>query len=218
MEGEKETQGERERESVWKASKLKTTLAPKLLKEPGIEVHPYAKRIGEIEINYENFDLEERFANAVCMPDKEAAGRAQELLEQKMKECDSVGGVVECVVTNMKTGVGEPVFDKLDARLGQAMMSIGAVKGFEIGAGFAAAKMCGSENNDNFCIKDGKVQKATNYAGGILGGISDGSDIVLRAAFKPTPSIFRTQKTVNRSHEEIEIAIKGRHDLISKSC
>ena len=132
-----------------------------------------------------------------------------------MKEQDSVGGVIECVVKGLPAGVGEPVFDKLDASLAKAVMSIGAVKGFEIGDGFAAAKSFGSDNNDSFIIRqDGSVAKETNHAGGILGGISDGSDIILRAAVKPTPSIARTQRTVNRSGEEIEVNIRGRHDPI----
>lgn len=189
-------------------------IAAKLLRELGIEVYAYTKSIGDIEIDMEKFVLEERMENPVCMPDKEAAERAQALLENKMNEMDSVGGVVECVVHNLKPGVGEPVFEKLDAKLAQAIMSIGAVKGFEIGAGFAAAKMSGSEDNDNFYVEDGVVKKKTNNAGGILGGISDGSDIVLRAAFKPTPSIFQTQSTINQNHENIEINIKGRHDPI----
>lgn len=189
-------------------------IAAKLLKELGIEVNAYSKSIGDVEIDYERFDLEERFQNPVCMPDKEAALRAEELLSKKMVEKDSVGGVVECVVKNLMAGVGEPVFDKLDARLGQAIMSIGAVKGFEIGVGFDAAHMSGSEDNDNFYMEDGEVKKSTNNAGGILGGISDGSDIVLHAAFKPTPSIFQTQKTINKNHENVEINIKGRHDPI----
>ena len=109
---------------------------------------------------------------------------------------------------------GEPVFDKLDAELGKALFSIGAVKGFEIGDGFAVAKACGSTNNDAFCMKDGQIVKKTNHAGGILGGISDGSPIILRAAIKPTPSIASTQQTVNRFGEEIDIHIKGRHDPI----
>ena len=115
----------------------------------------------------------------------------------------------------MPVGVGEPVFDKLDARLAGAIMSIGAVKGFEIGDGFEAAKALGSRNNDEFYVDAyGKVNKKTNHAGGILGGMSDGDDIVLRAAFKPTPSIFQPQETVNRDGENVEIEIKGRHDPV----
>jgi len=132
-----------------------------------------------------------------------------------MEVRDSAGGVVECLVDGMPAGIGEPVFDKLDASLARAVMSIGAVKGFEIGDGFEAAKALGSENNDEFYTdEDGQVKKKTNHAGGILGGISDGSQIVLRAAFKPTPSISRMQRTVNRSGENVEISIHGRHDPV----
>ncbi len=189
-------------------------IASKLLEELGITVTAYSKSIGDVEIDYTRFDINERDNNSVSMPDKIAALKAQELLDKKMEEKDSVGGVVECVVKNMKTGVGEPVFDKLDASLAKAIMSIGAVKGFEIGAGMEASKMTGSQNNDNFYMEDGKVLKKTNNAGGILGGISDGSDIILRAAFKPTPSIFSEQETVNKDNENIKVQIKGRHDPI----
>lgn len=190
-------------------------IAAKLLECFGISVTAYSKSIGEVEINLDRFDIQERDNNPVAMPDKEAAMKAQELLEGKIEEKDSVGGVVECIVKGMKAGVGEPVFDKLDARLAQAIMSIGAVKGFEVGAGFAAANMCGSKNNDSFTTDEyNNIVKKTNNAGGILGGISDGSDIVLRAAFKPTPSIYRMQETVNKNHENINIEIKGRHDPI----
>lgn len=190
-------------------------IAAKLLEVFGIKVTAYSKAIGDVEIDIKNFDIQERENNPVAMPDKEAALKAQELLEEKMEQKDSVGGIVECVVTGMPTGVGEPVFDKLDARLSQAIMSIGAVKGFEIGAGFGVAKMCGSENNDNFAVDHiGNVYKKTNNAGGILGGISDGSDIILRAAFKPTPSIFSSQETINKDKENIKVEIKGRHDPI----
>ena len=123
-----------------------------------------------------------------------------------------MGGIIECVVTGMMAGVGDPVFEKLDANLAKAIMSIGAVKGFEIGDGFAAADSTGSTNNDSFTIKDGRIVKKTNHSGGVLGGMSDGSDIIIRAAVKPTPSIARTQETVSKSGEDIEVSIKGRHD------
>ena len=126
-----------------------------------------------------------------------------------------MGGVVECVVKGLKPGVGEPVFEKLDANLAKAVVSIGAVKAFEIGDGVQASRAFGSENNDEFFSDDeGVIKKRTNHAGGTLGGISDGSDIVIRAHFKPTPSIFSQQKTVNKSGENIDIQIKGRHDPI----
>ena len=123
--------------------------------------------------------------------------------------------VVECIISGVPAGIGDPVFEKLNANLAKAVMSIGAVKGFEIGDGFDVAKATGKNNNDAFRIgADGSVSKETNHAGGILGGMSDGSDIILRATIKPTPSISATQHTVNKSGEEIDINIKGRHDPI----
>ncbi|MEE3468169.1 MAG: chorismate synthase, partial [Eubacterium sp.] len=158
------------------------------------------------------------------MPDPEASGAAEEYLCGCMEETDSAGGLIECVVTGMPAGVGDPVFDKLDALLGQAIFSIGAVKGVEIGAGFSVVESRGSENNDAFVpvvdgsgVADGQTPrpaKATNASGGILGGISDGDDIVLRAAFKPTPSIAKEQQTVNQAGESVTISVKGRHDPI----
>ena len=121
---------------------------------------------------------------------------------------------MECVVEGLPVGLGDPVFEKLDANLAKGIMSIGAVKGFEIGDGFQVANSLGTTNNDSFVFKDGKICKATNHSGGTLGGMSDGSPLVLRAAFKPTPSIASSQNTVNKSNEEIEISIKGRHDPI----
>lgn len=132
-----------------------------------------------------------------------------------MKEQNSAGGVVECLITGMPAGIGEPVFDKLDANLAKAVFSVGAVKGFEIGSGFCAAAATGLTNNDMFCLDEtGAISKKTNHAGGILGGMSDGSPIVFRAAVKPTPSVASTQQTVNRDGEMIDISIHGRHDPI----
>ena len=153
------------------------------------------------------------------MPDADASALAEDALSAAMNDKDSLGGVIECVVNGMPTGIGEPVFDKLDASLAKAMLSIGAVKGFELGAGFSVAEMKGSENNDSFVIHhtdfaDKTIRKATNHAGGILGGISDGSDIVFRVAVKPTPSIATEQSTVNKSGEEISVSVKGRHDPV----
>ena len=189
-------------------------VAIKILNEMGIDIHAYVTQIGDIKIDRSTFDLEESLRNPLCMPDAKAAEKASEYLEKLMSEGDSSGAMVECVITGVPAGVGEPVFDKLDARLAQAIMSIGAVKGIEIGDGFSVVGSRGSENNDEFYMDDDKVAKKTNHSGGILGGISDGSDIVLRAAFKPTPSIYRKQHTVNSSHEELDIEIQGRHDPI----
>lgn len=190
-------------------------VAAKLLKELGVTLQAYTRAIGDVEIDYGQFDRNEIYNNMLYMPDAKAAERASVLLDEKRREGDSVGGVVECVITGLKAGIGEPVFEKLDANLAKAVVSIGAVKAVEIGDGCQAAKALGSGNNDFFRIgEDGRPVKVTNHAGGILGGISDGSDVLLKAYFKPTPSIFKKQQTVNRAGENIEIQIKGRHDPI----
>lgn len=190
-------------------------VAHQFLAQQGIQVDAYTKSIGEIELDPGRLDLSLRDKNPLYMPDDIAAARAARYLEELIQEQDSCGGVVECVIHGVPAGVGEPVFDKLDACLAKAVMSIGAVKGFEIGDGFAAARSRGSVNNDAFYTDaEGMVRKRSNHSGGILGGISDGSDIVFRAAFKPTPSIARQQQTVNRDGRNVEIQIQGRHDLI----
>lgn len=185
-------------------------VAIKILNELGIEILTYSKEIGGIAVK--NFDADEINNNPFYMPDKTAADKVFALAEECIKDQDSLGGIVECRINGMPAGIGEPVFDKLDARLAQAIFSVGAVKGFEIGEGMNAARLRGSENNDSFSYSEGKMTKSTNHAGGILGGISDGDEIVFRAAFKPTPSIARTQNTANRDGENVEINIKGRHD------
>ena len=189
-------------------------VAAKLLREFGIELIAYTKSIGSITIDMNQFDRQAIATTPTCMPDISASVQAESYLADCMRNYDSAGGVIECVVRGVPAGLGEPVFEKLDANLAKAVMSIGAVKAVEIGAGVEAAARHGSDNNDAFHVKDSKITKATNHAGGILGGISDGSDIILRAHVKPTPSIFSPQKTVNRQGEEIEISIKGRHDPI----
>ena len=197
-------------------------VAMQLLKAVGIDLFAYTKEIGGIQADPEKFSREAIMENAVYMPDMEAAARVGAFLEQCMKEQDSAGGIIECVIRHVPAGLGDPVFEKLDAKLAAAVFSIGAVKGFEVGDGFAVARARGSENNDNFCKNsladcNGKrngIGKKTNHAGGILGGISDGSDIVFRAAIKPTPSISAVQETINRDGEEISVSIKGRHDPV----
>ncbi len=189
-------------------------IASKVLKELGISLTAYTRSIGDCVIDYSRFDIDEINNNPHYMPDKECAQQASDFLSNIMKELDSIGSSVECIISGMPVGVGEPVFDKLDARLAQAIMSIGAVKAVEIGDGTAVATSKGSFNNDNFKIQDNCVTKLSNHSGGILGGMSDGSDILVRASFKPTPSIFKEQQTINSSHENIKIAIKGRHDPI----
>ena len=134
-------------------------------------------------------------------------------VEQARRESDTVGGIVECRITGVHAGLGEPMFGKFSAELAHAMFSLPAVKGFEVGDGFALAGMKGSEANDTFINKDGKITTATNHSGGIQGGISNGNDIVFRVAFKPIPSIAQPQQTVNRAGETCQIAIGGRHDV-----
>ena len=149
-----------------------------------------------------------------CMPDEESSAKAEAYLEECMANHNSAGGVVECRVDGMPAGIGEPVFDKLDACLAKAVMSIGAVKAVEIGDGCAAAGSTGTENNDAFHMENGMPGKKTNHAGGILGGMSDGSPIIVRAHIKPTPSVFSPQETINKNGENIVVQIKGRHDPV----
>lgn len=190
-------------------------VAAKILEELGVSVCAYTKSIGPVSIHYDNFDLSCMEKNAVNMPDEEAAEQAMAYLDACRTQQDSCGGVIECIIRGLPAGVGEPCFEKLNANLAKSICSIGAVKGFEIGDGFEAAKTVGSINNDAFFVKeDGSIGKKTNHAGGILGGISDGSDIIFRAAFKPTPSIAQMQETVNQDCENINISIQGRHDPI----
>lgn len=204
-------------------------IASKILKELGISILTYSKSIGPFEIplssdaitthmaNPDTYQtlLETIDGNPLYMPDTDTAQKAQDYLEQCMQEQNSAGGVIECIVTGVPAGVGDPVFDKLDASLAKAMFSIGAVKGFEIGDGFKAAESTGLTNNDAFRYSnDGKIEKLTNHAGGILGGISDGSPIIFRTAIKPTPSISAMQKTIHKDGSNIDISIHGRHDPI----
>ena len=190
-------------------------VAKKLLKELGINILAYTLSIGDIQIDRSHFDAATIHQNFLCMPDSHAAKQAEDFLHKVIASGDSAGGVIECIITGLPSGVGEPVFEKLDAMLSKAIVSIGAVKGIEFGSGFEAAKQLGSENNDFFEYdKNQSLNKLTNHAGGITGGISDGFPVVLRAAFKPTPSISKTQKTVNKQGENIDLSIKGRHDPI----
>ena len=191
-------------------------VAAKVLESMGIQVKAYVTSIGPVSCDPSIFDEVYLSESRLQMPDPEAGARAEAYLEECMKEGDSAGAVVECVVRGMPAGIGEPVFDKLDALLGQAMFSIGAVKGVEIGDGFAAAKSRGSENNDQYEEADplsgSPAYKSSNHAGGILGGISDGSIIRIRAAFKPTPSISRPQRALGKDGSVHDLTISGRHD------
>ncbi len=215
-------------------------IALEFLKTLGIEICAYTKSIGTVScqkndyisnLTEDNRETEtvlfdrisdeglkklrtDKMSSPLYMPDADASLLAEDALAASMENKDSMGGIIECVVSGMPAGIGEPVFDKLDANLAKAMLSIGSVKGVELGAGFAVAESRGSENNDAFVPVNGCIRKATNHAGGILGGISDGSDIVFRTAIKPTPSIFSEQSTVNKSGDAVFVEIKGRHDPV----
>ncbi len=190
-------------------------IAAKILSEMGISLYAYSKSIGPVTIDASRFDRMVRDENPVYMPDPIAAKEAQDYLETCMAESNSSGGVIECIAMGVPVGLGDPVFEKLDANLAKAMLSIGAVKGFEMGDGFAAAHSTGKENNDAFrSAKTGVVYKSSNHSGGTLGGMSDGSDLVFRVAVKPTPSIATPQDTVNSDGEEVSLTIHGRHDPV----
>ncbi len=189
-------------------------ICKKLLSSMNIEVTAYTRSIGGIESDPSKFDKEQILKSVTAMPDADADRQAVEFIQECREKGDSVGGVIECVITGLPAGIGEPVFDKLDAQLSKAVMSIGAVKAVEIGDGTEVSKYLGSFNNDAFTVQDGNVSKKTNHSGGILGGMSDGSDVIIRAHIKPTPSISSTQTTVNKDGEEIDINIKGRHDPV----
>lgn len=182
-------------------------VAQAFLNKMGIDVLAYAIELGGLKADFKSRD--EIFNNAFACPDPAVVPSWEGLVNECKKEGDSLGGVVEIVAQNVPAGLGEPVFDKLDARLAYALMGVGAVKGVEIGRGFEAASLKGSENND--CLtKDGFV---SNNAGGILAGISSGQPVIARAAIKPIPSIARIQKTITSKGLDTEISIGGRHDI-----
>jgi chorismate synthase len=179
-----------------------------------IDIVAYVTQIHEIAAKVERskVNLKDVEANIVRCPDAAAAIKMISLIEKTRADGNSLGGVIECVVHNPPPGLGEPVFDKLEADLAKAMLSLPATKGFEIGSGFSSTRMRGSEHNDAFEMRGGKVRTSTNYSGGIQGGISNGEAIYFRVAFKPTATIAREQKTVSAAREETKLAARGRHD------
>jgi len=182
-------------------------IARTFLKTLGIEIFSYTLELGGIRAQRE--DIRGSKSRPFFAPETEVISLWEQRIKEVRKAGDTLGGIVEIVVENVPAGLGEPVFDKLDARLAYALMGVGAVKGVEIGSGFEAARLLGSENNDPLS-KEGFL---SNQAGGILGGISSGQPLVLRAAVKPIPSIAKPQKTINQQGEEVEIRIGGRHDI-----
>lgn len=190
-------------------------IAKKILQQvAGVEIIGYVKRIKDLEapIDPEHVTFEQVEHNIVRCPDPIYAEKMIDLIDQTRRQADSIGGVVECIARNVPKGLGEPVFDKLEADLAKGMMSLPASKGFEIGSGFAGTLLTGQQHNDEFSAEDGEIHTVTNRSGGIQGGISNGENIVLRVAFKPTATIGKEQRTVTREGELTTLAAKGRHD------
>ncbi|RAM48891.1 MAG: chorismate synthase [Hapalosiphonaceae cyanobacterium JJU2] len=191
-------------------------IAKKILRQvANVEIIGYVKRIKDLEavIDPQTVTLEQVESNIVRCPDAECSDRMIELIEEVRRQGNSIGGVVECVARNVPKGLGDPVFDKLEADLAKGVMSLPATKGFEIGSGFAGTILSGFEHNDEFYIDEaGEIRTRTNRSGGIQGGISNGENIIIRVAFKPTATIRKEQKTVTNEGEETVLAGKGRHD------
>lgn len=189
-------------------------IAKLLLKRQNISISAYVSCVGKIRLDtsYKELDLNKTESNLVRCPDEKTANEMIALIENVRKNGDTVGGIINCVIKGTPLGLGEPVFDKLHADLGKAMLSINAVKGFEYGSGFDSVNYNGSELNDSFEINDTKVETTSNNSGGIQGGISNGQDIYFKVAFKPVATIMKAQKSVNDKGEEITLEARGRHD------
>lgn len=188
-------------------------IAKLLLKKSGVEITAFVSQVGELKSqHYLQLDLTKTENNIVRCPDPAIAEKMIALIDQVRLERDTIGGVVTCVVKNTPVGLGEPVFDKLHAELGKAMLSINAVKGFEYGSGFEGVTLRGSQHNDEFVNEAGKIRTKTNHSGGVQGGISNGEDIYFNVAFKPVATIMQDQNTVDKEGNEAVVSGKGRHD------
>jgi chorismate synthase len=191
-------------------------VARQLLRQlAGVEVLAYVVQVKDLAatVDSDQVTFDQVEATPTRCPDPKAAACITELILEAKKQGDSVGGIVECVARNVPVGLGEPVFDRLEADLAKAVMSLPASKGFEVGSGFAGTRLYGSEHNDEFYVDaNGRVRTRTNNSGGVQGGISNGENIVLRVGFKPTATLLREQKTVNREHQETTLRGRGRHD------
>ncbi|MGD1844723.1 MAG: chorismate synthase [Salibacteraceae bacterium] len=189
-------------------------LAKLLLKQVGVTVNAWVSAVGNITMqrHWEELDLNERENNLVRCPDPEAAAEMEAAITAIRKQGDTLGGVISAAVTGVPVGWGEPVFDKLHADLGKAMLSINAVKGFEYGSGFLGATLRGTEHNDTFVRKEGDIATLTNHSGGIQGGISNGENITFKVAFKPVATVMQAQETVNSDAQKVTLEGKGRHD------
>jgi chorismate synthase len=189
-------------------------IAKQFLATKGIQIQAYVSQVGDLTLQkpYTSLNLDLAEDNIVRCPDPEFADQMIALIDSVRLERDTIGGVVSCVIKNCPPGLGEPVFDRLHAELGKAMLSINAVKGFEYGSGFEGVKMRGSQHNDAIVNEAGKIHTTTNHSGGIQGGISNGEDIYFRVAFKPVATIMQDQESVNEAGEAVTVSGKGRHD------
>lgn len=188
-------------------------IARLLLKESGITIRAYVSQVGEIKApHYTKLDLSKTEENIIRCPDSATAEKMISLIEQVRLDRDTIGGIVTCVIQDAPVGLGEPVFDKLHAELGKAMLSINAVKGFEYGSGFTGITLRGSQHNDVFVNEGGKIRTKTNYSGGVQGGISNGEDIYFNVAFKPVATIMQDQDSVDKEGNTVTVSGKGRHD------
>jgi chorismate synthase len=190
------------------------SVAKLLLEKSGIRIRAFVYRVGEVELkkHYRNLDLSLVESNIVRCPDAGTAEKMIARIEEAGRNHDTLGGIIQCVITGVPAGLGEPVFNKLHADLGHAMLGINAVKGFEYGSGFEGTKLSGSEHNDVFVRTDSGIHTRTNYSGGIQGGISNGEDIYFNVAFKPIATLLKEQKTVDTAENETTIHPTGRHD------
>lgn len=188
-------------------------IAKLLLKHSGVEISAFVSQVGDIKAaHYTQLDLAKTEDNIVRCPDPATAEKMIALIDEVRLSRDTIGGVVTCVIKNTPVGLGEPVFDKLHAELGKAMLSINAVKGFEYGSGFDGIKLRGSQHNDEFYNEGGKIRTKTNHSGGVQGGISNGEDIYFNVAFKPVATIMQDQQSVDKDGNEATVSGKGRHD------
>ncbi|MBL6594444.1 MAG: chorismate synthase [Flavobacteriales bacterium] len=189
------------------------SIAKQLLNNYGIKISAYVSSIGNIFADEKNMDLNKDYdSNIVRCPDNDASEKMINLITELKSKGNTVGGQIKCIINGVKPGLGEPVFDKLHADLGKAMLSINAVKGFEYGSGFSGSKMTGSVHNDEFIVENGNVSTKTNNSGGIQGGISNGEEIYFKVAFKPVATIMSKQNSIDKEKNNVELSVKGRHD------
>ena len=190
------------------------SIAKQILSQTGIKISAYVSQVGSLKLkkNYKLLDLTNSEKNIVRCPDNEYSKKFIDIIDNARKNNDTIGGVITCVIEGCPVGIGEPIFGKLHAELGRAMLSINAVKGFEYGSGFKGVEMFGSEHNDEFEVKENNVSTKSNNSGGIQGGISNGQDIYFNVAFKPVSTIMKDQKSISSENKKVIVKGKGRHD------